>query len=148
MKSNEEIVDKLTDLAQLDYDAVQCYKQALDEVDDSEVRQKFMQFQRDHQEHIRNLNSAITELGGEPYEPSSSAMGLLTEGFTAVRSKIGTNGALHAMETNEKLTNKRYGEAVKMDMPAHAKEVLRRHLEDEKGHLHYIQQSLSVRAKR
>jgi hypothetical protein len=51
----------------------------------------------------------------------------------------GTVGALRAMRMNEKLTNKTYDKAVRLDLPPMALEVVTRNLEDERRHLAAIE---------
>jgi hypothetical protein len=50
------------------------------------------------------------------------------------------------METNEKLTNKKYKEACEKDLPLHVKDLMQRNYEDEQVHLAYVEQQLHVRA--
>ena len=54
----------------------------------------------------------LWRLGGNPPKRSVDLKGLLLEGFTALRSVTGTEGALKAMQSNEKTTNKKYQEAL------------------------------------
>lgn len=72
--------------------------------------------------------------------------GVLLEGMTALRSATGTEGALKAMEMNEKTTNRRYEEAQDWDVPPNVKGVLELNLDDERRHLQYIQSQLHVTA--
>ena len=57
----------------------------------------------------------------------------------------GTEGALKAMEGNEKLTNKTYEEASQWDLTSNALSIIQRNLEDERSHIRYIQMSLRDR---
>jgi demethoxyubiquinone hydroxylase (CLK1/Coq7/Cat5 family) len=71
--------------------------------------------------------------------------GYLIEGFTALRSMTGTEGALKAMRTNEKITNKNYDKALSQDLPADVAAIVRRNRDDERRHLEYIETALSNR---
>jgi uncharacterized protein (TIGR02284 family) len=144
--TNKEIADYLTKLIHLDYDAVLAYEQAIDSVEDPGIKRNFQQFKSDHERHISDVSSMIRSFGEEPAEPSRDIKGFFIEGFTAIRSTTGTDGALKAMETNEKLTNKKYKEAAEMEMPLHVKDLMQRNYEDEQVHLTFIEQQLHVRA--
>lgn len=134
----KKTIDTLKDLAQLDIDAVEAYKQALDKIEDKEIHQQISSFKKDHEKHITALNQKITELGGEKVEKSQDLKGYLIEGFTALRSITGTEGALKAMRGNEKMTNEKYREAFEMDFDENVRELIRKHYSDEVRHLEYI----------
>jgi hypothetical protein len=88
-------------------------------------------------------------MGGTPPDPSPDFKGFLIQGFTAIRSATGTEGALRAMELNEKLTNRNYSEAVGWDWTPEAKILVEKNFSDEKIHLEYIQSNLrSISLKR
>lgn len=141
---NTEIIDELKSLSQIDIDATRAYSQAIDEIDIKIIRDAIEDFRKDHERHIYNLNSFISRLGGTPPEVSPDLKGFLIEGFTMIRSKTGTEGALKAMETNEKLTNKDYRDACSKDFPSDILDVLRSNYEDEQRHLSFIQEHLKV----
>ncbi len=70
----------------------------------------------------------------------------LLQGITALRSATGTEGALKAMETNEKKTNEEYQKAQDWSVPADVRAVLARGLDDEQRHLAYVQSELHALA--
>lgn len=142
MMTNEDMIANLNSLIQLDMDAVQAYEQALDHIDMMMIRIQISDFRDDHQAHIRNLSALVHALGGNPTEYSRDLKGFLIEGFTALRSVTGTEGALKAMQSNEKLTNAKYEAALSWDLTGDAREQVREHYNDERRHLIYIQQTL------
>lgn len=144
--TNKEITDCLGSLVKLDYDAMQCYEQAIDAVDDKDIRRNLQNFHDEHAQHVADLNDQISELGSAPVAKTRDLKGFFLEGFTSIRSMTGTDGALHAMETNEKTTNKKYKEAVEKDFPFDVRAVLEKNYGDEIRHLEYIQEQLHVRA--
>ena len=133
----DEMIEQLDDLIQLDHDAVQAYSQAIQRLDaeDLAVRHELESFRADHERHITDLQNAIRALGGEPREISRDLKGALLEGFTALRSATGTLGALKAMQTNEKHTNKAYSRAADVRLPLVARDVVARNFDDERRHL-------------
>ncbi len=139
---NHEIAGKLNSLIQLDADAVNAYNQAIEEIKEEDVRSTVESYREDHQRHIAVLRGLVEDLGEQPQEPSKDIKGFLIEGFTKIRSMGGTDAALSAMETNEKLTNKKYSEASGWDVPAEILDILIANFEDEKEHLAFIQKKL------
>ena len=69
------------------------------------------------------------------------------QGFTAVRSVTGTEGALPARQGDEETTNERYGDggARAVDFPADIRAVVERNDEDENRHLAYVREALAHR---
>lgn len=138
-------IDKLNKLIQLDIDAAEAYKQALKNIDNKEVFDTINQFCLDHERHIVELTQAIRNLGGTAIERSQDMKGFLIEGFTAIRSATGTEGALKAMKMNEKLTNYQYNEAVGFDFPVEIKSLIQKNYADEQRHLAYIENALATK---
>lgn len=142
----KEISKNLYSLAQLDIDAFFGYEQAIKEVEDSGIRNQLTSFREDHKRHADELSKAITSFGDEPPEFSPGFKGYITSGFTAIRSKTGTSGALKALESNEKLSNIKYREALDWDMPAEIRTIIERNYEDERRHLKYVHDRIEVLA--
>lgn len=133
----DEMIELLDDLMQLDHDAVQAYSQAIERLDaeDVAVRRELESFRADHERHVADLENAIRALGGEPRELRRDLKGALLEAFTVLRSSTGTLGALEAMQTNEKHTNKAYSRAADVRLPLVARDVVARNFDDERRHL-------------
>ncbi len=143
---NKEIAKKLGSLAQLDIDAVHAYKEAIDKVEDPQVRENLVRYREDHERHISELSAEIRRLGETPPDFSPDFKGFFIQGFTSLRSMTGTEGALNAMHTNEKLTNKNYSEASGWNLPTNIQTIVNLAYEDEKRHLEYIEMELKKRA--
>lgn len=139
-----EMIKKLNDLIPLDVDAVEAYDHAIRNVEYDDIRKKFDSFQDDHRAHVRNLSEMVQSLGGEPVNPAPDLKGYLMEGLTALMSKASTESALEAMKSNERMTNKRYQEAVAMDFPEQVLKLLRINLSQEQNHLGYIEELLAI----
>lgn len=142
---NRELAKNLCQLIQLDIDAVFAYEQAIERVEVLEIKEQLRFFQGDHERHIADLSNYVVALGERPPERSRDFKGFLIEGFTALRSVTGTEGALKAMQSNEKTTNKQYDEALSWELPADARAIVERNYEDEKRHLRYITEALEAR---
>lgn len=143
MDTNEQLIKKLSKLAQLDIDAARAYDQAIDHIDIPDIKSAITLFRNDHKRHIIDLNQQITQLGGKAVEETPDFKGVLIEGFTALRSITGTAGALKAMRSNEKLTNKTYDDALSEDaLSEHIRLLLIKNRDDERKHLAYIEKIL------
>ncbi|MBJ6724051.1 DUF2383 domain-containing protein [Geomesophilobacter sediminis] len=140
----QEIIDRLNDLIQLDADAVVAYDHAIRNVKYDDIRTKLTEFQEDHRQHIQTLTVQVQRLDGRPVKTTPDLKGYLQEGLTALRSITGTEGALLAMQTNEKQTNKKYAEAHELDFPQEIKSIITVNLSDEQRHLSYIQEILDT----
>lgn len=138
----QKVVKLLTKLIQLDIDAVHAYEHAIAKVDKKSIHDQLVIFKSDHRRHIEELSQAVKELGHEPPENKPDLKGLLIEGFTAIRSVTGTQGALSAMRTNENLTTKTYEEALKNELPSSVRDLIYKNYQDEKRHLYYIESTL------
>jgi uncharacterized protein (TIGR02284 family) len=143
---DQKLVKNLGSLAQLDIDAVFAYSQAIDGIDVPSVREQLVSFRSDHERHISDLSAIIRRHGGEPPEHARDFKGFLIEGFTAIRSMTGTEGALKAMQSNEQTTNKKYSEAMSWEVPADVRSLIQRNFDDEKRHLRAIEQMLSQKS--
>lgn len=145
--NTEKVIKNLCDLTQLDIDAVHAYEQALKEIKKNEIFINIKKFQEDHARHINELSAVIVSLNGEPPKRTQDFKGYLIEGFTSLRSITGTEGALKAMQTNEKLTNATYEKALKKlqedDAMENIKALVSKNYEDEKRHLAYIKNALA-----
>lgn len=139
---HDDIIKKLNSLIQLDIDAIHAYEQAMKNVNEVSIRDQLAEFRNDHHMHFRELSSVVESMGGTPPEFSPDFKGFFIQGFTALRSATGTEGALKAMETNEKLTNSKYEEASAWDLPIATLSLVRANYEDERRHLSYIQSAL------
>jgi uncharacterized protein (TIGR02284 family) len=138
------LIEALSNLVQLDIDAVHAYDQALKEIDDPIIKDRLLKFQDDHRNHVSGLSKQIEELGGQPPEYSQDIKGYVIEAFAAIRSFTGLKGALAAMKTTEEITNRYYGEVVSWEAPSAVKEVLRTFFSEEKLHLDYITSNLQA----
>jgi len=143
---NKDIARNLAKLMQLDVDAARAYEQALDNIDVPAIHKSLSLFRDDHKRHISELGQAIRNLGEEPPSESPDIKGFFIEGFTAIRSLTGTEGALKAMRGNEKLTTSTYHDALSEDLPEDIKQLVQKNYSDEERHLKYIEHLLTSKA--
>ncbi len=141
----EDLIKKLTSLAQLDRDATSVYDEALKHVDNDDVKAQFVEFRDEHEHHVTEISAAVLRLSGQVLDARVDAMGHIVDWITAFRSMGGENGALHAMRTAEKYHNSRYAEAVTWDAGDSALQLtLERFHAEEKRHLEFIENKLGA----
>jgi uncharacterized protein (TIGR02284 family) len=143
---DKSMLEKLNSLVQLDIDAVYCYDEAIKRIAEDDIATTLQAFRGDHEKHIDDLSEIVTSNGGRATRRSPDMKGILLQGMTALRSATGTEGALKAMEMNEKKTNEEYDQAQAWDVPPSIHEVLAKNLDDERRHLEYVQSQLHVMA--
>ncbi len=141
-----DIIDSLKSLVQLDYDASKAYEEAIEKIDARDIREQLTDYKEDHDRHVSVLLDVIRTLGSEPPKLSQDLKGYLMEGYTSLRSSTGTKGALEAMHTNEKTTNKSYADALMKDFPDAVMTIIRNNYADEQRHLAYIESALGFMA--
>ncbi|HEY3449419.1 MAG TPA: DUF2383 domain-containing protein [Myxococcales bacterium] len=141
----KDLNKELSSLAQLDIDAIHAYDQAIHNIDVTSVREQLTQFKADHERHVRDLSVIIQRFGGQAPSFSPDFKGYVLQGFTALRSAMGTEGALKAMKGNEELTNRTYSNALGKGFPVDVLAVLQKNYADEQRHLAAINQWIGIR---
>lgn len=139
------IAGRLNTLVQLDIDAVHAYDQAIAAIDAADIRERMSRYRDDHQRHVTDLGAVVRQLGETPPATAPDFKGFIIQGFTSLRSLSGTDGALRAMHTNEKLTNTRYEQTLGWDLPLEVRAVVQAFLTDERTHIEYIVETLAGR---
>ena len=142
--SNKEACEKLNDLIQLDYDAIEAYDAAIERLDSPAYRAQLQAFRDDHQRHTTDLAAQVRLLGGTPKD-HGDFMRVLTKGKVVIGNLAEDHGILTAMNANEKVTNKTY-EHVLEKLAGHAdlEPLVRRNLEDERRHKAWIESTLET----
>ena len=142
--TNEKLCEKLNDLIQLDFDAIEAYQAAIERLDSADYRAHLEAFMRDHERHTVNLAEQVRLLGGTP-KTKGDFMAVLTKGKVVIGQIGEDKGILMAMNANETVTNKAY-EKVLADIGAHptAEAVVRGNLADERRHKAWIEEALEA----
>lgn len=145
MAVSQQLIDRLNKLLMLDHDAVEAYQQAIDRMDSATCRNKLGEFQNDHRRHIDELKKCIAQFGGTPKD-RTDVKGFFIKGMTSLQSMMGDEMALKAMQTNEKLTNRTYQDALDdLQMPEDIRLLVQKNRDDERRHLQWIEMALQQR---
>ncbi len=145
MAVSEKLIQRLNDLLMLDHDAVDAYEQAIKRMDSEMCRNKLREFQADHRRHIVDLKDCVVRYQGRARD-HADIKGFFIKGMTAIQSMAGDEMALKAMQTNEKLTNQKYQEALDdLTMPDDVRSIVQRNRNDEARHLEWVNLALAQR---
>jgi rubrerythrin len=133
-----DLVTLLTDLVQLDFDAVDAYQAAIDRLDNAEWRSTLARFKEDHLRHTAELGEVLRGMGEVP--PSGGDIkSMLTQGKVVMAGLIGDEAILRAMRTNEADTNTAYERAVEFpNLHPAIRDSLEAALADERRHCAWI----------
>lgn len=143
--NNLEITEELAKLVQLDIDAVLAYDRAIAATGQGVIADELTLFKLDHQRHILDLSRAMLDLGAHPPESKPDVKGTILGGMTGLRSRLGPEQTLHAMRSNEQLTNSTYARALAKPFPETILEIVRRNYADEQRHLAWIERAIDQR---
>jgi rubrerythrin len=129
-----DFLDAVSDLIELDYDAIEAYNVAIDKVENSIYREKLKKFREDHKRHVQDFSEFLKRHGKTaPSGPSGKQW--LTKGKVALANFLGDNTILKAMASNEIDTKEAYTRMQsREDKFADAKEIIKKGLDDETTH--------------
>lgn len=134
----------LKELAELDYDAVEAYRVALERLENEDYKKNLSMFLRDHEDHVERINEVLEQKGRDKVTGPSGKQ-YLTKGKVAIADMLGDdNTILKAMLSNEEDTNVAYGRVnSREDIWQEAVDIIKKGAEDEKRHKTWIENTLS-----
>jgi uncharacterized protein (TIGR02284 family) len=138
----ETVIEKLSDVIALDYDAIAAYQAAIDRLEDPTYKAQLQEFKADHQRHVDELGNAVRREGGNPPE-GGDAMKILTKGQVVIAGLMGDEAILKAMKKNEDQTNSKYEEEVNEGYPPPIHALLQHGLADERRHRAWLEATIS-----
>ncbi len=137
--TQKNLVDLLDALLELDYDAIEAYRAAIDRIGDVSDKAQLGSFLADHERHVRDLTPLVESLGKKASKGPDIKQ-WLTKGKVVIMGIAGDHAILLAMKTNEDDTNKAYERAVsRTDLTPDIRDVLERNLADERRHRAWLE---------
>lgn len=112
--NNEDTINHLKSLVHYEIDHSFLLTQAVHNLKDKDIGQKFSSFKEDVEVNIKKLSSLIENSGGNPPEHSRDFKGFFMQGYAAIRGVATDYGILQAIESNEKLILGTYEKALKL----------------------------------
>ncbi|HKY19642.1 MAG TPA: PA2169 family four-helix-bundle protein [Vicinamibacterales bacterium] len=137
-------IKALNELIELDYDAIEAYRAAIERIDSQTYKAALNTYCGDHERHTQNVGEVVRALGGTPAQGPDMKK-YLTKGKVVIADLVGDDHAiLTAMLMNEEVTNKAYEAALKLELGAGARSVVEANLTDERRHRAWIQAQLEA----
>jgi uncharacterized protein (TIGR02284 family) len=130
----KDVVALLNRLIQLDHDAIESCKVAMDRISRVEDRSELGAILADHRRHAEELAFVVRNLGGDPASHGDLRV-VLTKGKVVLSVLSSERAVLEAVRSNEAEAVAAYGEAVaQRGIPVDVMAVLERHLAVERRH--------------
>ena len=133
--ANENVISTLNNLIETCKDGQEGFKQAAEGVENSELKSVFYEYSQQRAKFAGELQSLVTELGGDP-ENSGSVSGSLHRGWINIKSAVtGQDEAaiLNECERGEDVAKDAYKTAVAENLPANVSSVVQRQAEEVKA---------------
>jgi bacterioferritin (cytochrome b1) len=138
-----EVRKAIYELTELDYDAIEAYKSAIERLENEEYKRKMREFMADHEEHVRSLSNLLRR-ADEKAPSGPSIKQYLTSGKIVIGSLLGDKSILQAMKTNEDDTNTAYERVLKYDgLAQDERQIIEKGLADERKHRTWIENTLA-----
>ena len=136
------LIAELTDLLQLEYDALPVYTLAIATLREPEYRDALAEFRDDHRRHIRDLTRLVRELGGVPLPMPHLPTGLFKLAVQAAALPGGDRAILLAFKSNEWQSRTKYARHADRPHSSEVADLLRRHAGDEARHYDWASDTL------
>ena len=124
----------LTDLLQLEYDALPAYSVAIAGLRRPELRETLETYRADHERHVHDLSAHIRRLGGVPLALPHLPTGLLKLTVQMAGLPGGDRAVLLAFVSNEWQSQEKYARYAARPYPPELAALLQRHAADEARH--------------
>ena len=131
---NAALIADLTDLLQLEFDALPAYSVAIVGLRRPDLRDKLASFRADHERHAHDLSAHIRRLGGVPVALPHLPTGLLKLGVQMAGLPGGDRAVLLAFVSNEWQSQEKYARYAARPYPPELAGLLQRHAADEARH--------------
>ena len=141
--TQKQFVDAIKELLELEFDAIEAYKAAIERFDSKEYKSVVSGFLSDHEGHAKGLRDAIKAHKHTPPEGAGVGKNLLTKGKVVIATIMGDRAILMAMHSNEEDTNVAYGRMVeRSDAWEEVKLMLKKAQDDEHRHKAWFKKEL------
>lgn len=140
--TQKEFHDALYALCELDYDAVEAYKAAINRLENEIYKNTLSDFMNDHIRHIEELTSLL-KTHNHPAPEGPDMKQYLAQGKVVLANLMGDKAILKAMITNEEDTNTAYERLTQhAGKWSDASIILANGLNDEKRHKEWLEEQV------
>ena len=133
-KNSAALIRTLSDLLQLDHDALRSYEVAIDALSDDKLKEQLRRFRRDHQRHVRELTTLLEANGAAPINLPHVSTGFVKLAVQFLGAAGGDRAVLLAFRSNEWEAAEKYAAAPRRRYPAEVQKVISRAAHDEQRH--------------
>src|SRR5215475_8737245 len=98
--TTDKLIEELSDLIRFDHDAIGAYDEAIEKIDQTEIRTQLQQFRADHERHVVELSAIVRQHGGSP-PVKPGARGIIRKTMTKIAGLMGVEATMQAMRSNE-----------------------------------------------
>ncbi len=140
-----KFIDAIKELIELDYDAVDTYKLAIEKLENLEYKDKFYEFKADHNQHIKQLSAFLARSNEIAPTKPDNTKDLLMKAKVKGASLMGDESILKAMLSNEEDTvtaYERMNQRVNESSDQKIARIIADGWEDEKRHKTWIKTAL------
>jgi rubrerythrin len=148
--TQKSFTQAIKELVELDYDALEAYESAINNLENPEYKKKFEEFKLDHQRHITELSAFLSRCNETAPGGPDNMKKVLVKGKVELASLFGDQNILSAMLSNEEDTNTAYerinariGESADKEIA----KIIADGLADERKHKDWIQSNISQHDK-
>ncbi len=131
--------EMLKDLVELDFDAIEAYKAAIDRLTNDDFKSQLTEFKKQHERHVVEINRILVTHGEETVKGPSGKQWVV-KGEVLLGKALGNDkGILKAMAYVEEDTNKAYETINQYKLWDDAVEILQQGLKDEREHKRWLE---------
>jgi uncharacterized protein (TIGR02284 family) len=134
----EDTAKTLQELTQYEIDGSFIVSQAIDSINNNEIKSSLSTIKQECELNIKELASIINEFGEKAPEYSKDFKGYFMQGYTALRGMTSDQGVLKALHTNIQMLLKAFEKVLNSDIPDNIKSKIRRIYEIDRHHLQYV----------
>ncbi|MCP5369380.1 MAG: DUF2383 domain-containing protein [Rickettsiaceae bacterium] len=134
----EDTAKTLQELCQYEIDGSFIISQAIDNINNNEIKTDLTRIKQEYENNIKQLASMIKECGGEVPSYSKDFKGFFMQGYTSLRGLTGDQGILNALDTNIKMVIKAFEKVLNSDLPENVRSQLQKIHNNGQEHLNYV----------
>lgn len=134
----EDTAKLLQDLSQREIDASFLLGQAIENVNNTAIKDSLIKAREEREKNIKNLSALIHQYGKEAPAHTKDFKGYFMQGYLAMRGWTSDQGLMRALHSNLQMLIGAYEDALKKELPTEAREKISQLHEIAKTHLKYI----------
>ncbi len=137
-----DFVGMLHELVELEFDAIEAYKTAIDRVVDEDFKSLLIRFNEQHERHVVEINHILIARGVEAVKGPTGKRWVIKGEVMLGQAIDNDKGILKVMFYIEEDTNKGYETLCQYKIWEEAVEILEQGLKDEQGHKRWLEEIL------